>query len=138
MVFFGLIFNSHQKGKRGSKHSRCTGSTLPRFPPYIFVPQSAPAPHSSTSEADCSAFPPGIDIRGRLQRFPSWHRHQRQTAALSLLASTSAPPAGRTALWAEPPGPAERKLRRAYLPELVLINSGIYIILDSSSLCSSF
>ena len=48
----------------------------------------------------------------------------------------SAPPAGRTALWAEPPEPAERKLRLAYLPEQVLINSGFYIILDSSSLCS--
>ena len=52
-------------------------------------------------------------------------------------ANSKAPPAGRTALWAEPPGPAERKLRLAYLPELVLINSGIHIILDSLSLCSS-
>ena len=52
-------------------------------------------------------------------------------------ANSKAPPAGRTALWAEPPGPSERKLRRAYLPELVLINSGIHIILDSLSLCSS-
>ena len=31
-----------------------------------------------------------------------------------------APPAGRTALWVEPPAPAERTTRPAYLPGLVL------------------
>ena len=69
-------------------------------------------------EAHHRAFP-HANVHPKAHPHPT-HPHQMHTAALSLLASISATPAGRTVLWAEPPGPAARKLRLAYLPELVL------------------